>query len=131
MIPSAWKSSDKNRFAWFGLLSRAFCDREIFLALRERLEGTMIGPAKNPPARPFDRQLTVPGMQGGEVYGAEANAPTSGARTQLPSGLINVVAEVCRGAILLRAAEASLVYAAAATSAAATKIILVIVLSTW
>jgi hypothetical protein len=31
------------------------------------------------------RQLAVPGMHGGEVYGAEANAPTSGARTQLPT----------------------------------------------
>jgi hypothetical protein len=30
------------------------------------------------------RQLAVPGMQGGELYGAEANAPTAGARTQLP-----------------------------------------------
>jgi hypothetical protein len=68
-------------------------------------------------------------MHGGEVYGAEANAPTSGARTQLPAWLVIVVAELCRGATL-RAAAASLVYAAAATSAAATMVILVIVFST-
>jgi hypothetical protein len=77
------------------------------------------------------RQLAVPGMHGGEVYGDEANAPTFGARTQSPAWLVSVVAEPCRGATLLRAAEASLAYAAAATSAAATMVILVIVFSTW
>jgi hypothetical protein len=41
--------------------------------------------------------------------------------------LVRAAAELCRGATLLRAAEASLVYAAAATSAAATKVIFVIV----
>jgi hypothetical protein len=70
-------------------------------------------------------------MQGGDVYGAEAYAPTFGARTHPPSGFAIVVAEACRGAIVLRAAEASLAYAAAATSAAAMKVTLVIGFSTW
>lgn len=45
----------------------------------------MIGPAKINRPDHSHRQSAVPGMQGGEVYGAEANAPTSGARTQLPT----------------------------------------------
>ena len=65
-------------------------------------------------------------MQGGEEYGAEANAPTFGARAQLAAVLAVVVAWVCRDATLLRAAEASVEYAAAATRAAATKVNLVI-----
>ena len=55
-----------------------------------------------------------------------ANAPTYGARTQLASVLVVVVAWVCRDAPLLRAADASVVYVAAATRAAATKVSLVI-----
>jgi hypothetical protein len=54
-----------------------------------------------------------------------ANAPTFGARTQLASVLV-VAAWLCCDAPLLRAAEASVVYAAAATRAAATKVSLVI-----
>jgi hypothetical protein len=45
----------------------------------------MIGPASSASPTIRKRQLVVPGMHGGEVYGAEANAPTSGARTQLPA----------------------------------------------
>ena len=46
---------------------------------------SMIGPAKVRRPDHSQRQLAVPGMHGGDIYGAEANAPTSGARTQLPA----------------------------------------------
>ena len=66
-----------------------------------------IGLTGRRPARPSHRQLVVPGMQGGEPYGAEAKAPTSGARTQLPPLLLIVAAGACREAIWLRADAAS------------------------
>jgi hypothetical protein len=62
-------------------------------------------------------------MQGGEVWGALANAPTFGARMQSTTLLVVVVARVCS---LLRLADAWDVYAAATTGAAATKVNLVI-----
>jgi hypothetical protein len=57
-------------------------------------------------------------MHGGEVYGAEANAPTFGARTHAPAEAAVAALSVCRDATLLRAAEASEAYADAAIRAA-------------
>jgi len=64
------------------------------------------------------RQLYFPGMHGGEVYGAEANAPTFGARTHAPTEAVVALVSVCRDATLLRAAEAAEAYALAAIRAA-------------
>jgi hypothetical protein len=62
--------------------------------------------------------LDLPGIHGGAVYGAEANAPTFGARTHAPAEAAVAAVSVRRDATLLRAAEASEAYADAAIRAA-------------
>jgi len=73
-------------------------------------------------------QEPVFGSQGGTVYGSEAKAPTSGARTQSLMLAEAVVVARC-APTWLPAAMAWVVNAAAAISAADRKVILVIIFS--